>query len=109
MLGPGTQLPCYYELKRRCSLIGFEGPRGPRFLLRGVRRGVHPLLQPGGRRPDSIVQSASRQGEVPPRRRRAVAKILKTEGPLGFYKGALSHYARASGRIWYSCSSCWSV
>ena len=24
----------------------------------------------------------------------AVAKILATEAPLGFYKGALSHYAR---------------
>ena len=93
MLGPGTQLPCYYELKRRCGAYGFEGPAAHGFCS-AASAGASILFC----NPADVVRT--RLYNQPPGKARyrhagdAVAKILKTEGPLGFYKGALSHYAR---------------
>ena len=93
MLGPGTQLPCYYELKRRCSLMGFEGPAAHGFCS-AASAGASILFC----NPADVVRT--RLYNQPPGKARyrhagdAITKILKTEGPLGFYKGALSHYAR---------------
>ena len=92
-LGPGTQLPAYYELKRRCRQAGFEGP-----LVHGLCSAASAAASVVFCNPADVVRT--RLYNQPPGKARyrhasdAVAKILATEGPRGFYKGALSHYAR---------------
>ena len=78
---------------RRCRRAGFEGP-----LVHGLCSAASAAASVVFCNPADVVRT--RLYNQPPGKARyrhagdAVAKILATEGPRGFYKGALSHYAR---------------
>jgi len=95
MLGPGTQLPAYYELKRRCAEAGLD-------IASPAVHGACSAASAGASilacNPMDVVRTRLYNQPVGERRYRhagdAVKKILATEGVSGFYKGALSHYLR---------------
>ncbi|KAH8051573.1 oxidative phosphorylation uncoupler [Aureococcus anophagefferens] len=66
---PGTQLPAYYELKRRCGAAGLDADSPAR------------VNGPAGNARYADAVDAFR-------------KILAAEGPTAFYKGAGSHFLR---------------
>ena len=95
VLGPGTQLPAYYELKRRCGQAGLDvnspavhGPCSAASAAVSIffcnpadvtRTRVYNQPADGARYASSVD---------------AARKILATEGAAGFYKGAGSHFLR---------------
>ena len=95
MLGPGTQLPAYYELKRRAGAAGYDvASPAVHVPCSALSAGVSILAC----NPADVTRT--RVYNQPPDGARyanaldAAKKILQTEGPAGFYKGALSHYLR---------------
>lgn len=95
MLGPGTQLPAYYELKKRCAAAGFDG-NSPLVHIpcSALSAGVSILCCNPADVTRTRVYNAPPGGERYAGALDAARKILATEGAAGFYKGALSHYLR---------------
>jgi len=101
VLGPGTQLPAYYQLKKACGGAGLnvDSP---------AVHGACSALSAGASiffcNPADVVRTRLYNQPVDGARRYrnavdAAAKIFRTEGPMGFYKGALTHYMRLGPHI----------
>ena len=95
MLGPGTQLPAYYELKKRAGALGYDVDSPVVHVpCSAISAGVSILCCNPADVTRTRVYNQPTDGARYANALDAARKILATEGPLGFYKGAGSHYLR---------------
>ncbi|EGB11889.1 mitochondrial oxoglutarate transporter [Aureococcus anophagefferens] len=94
-LGPGTQLPAYYELKRRCAAAGLDADSPA---VHGCCSAASAGVSIAFCNPADVVRTRVYNGPAGNARYAdavdAFRKILAAEGPTAFYKGAGSHFLR---------------